>query len=253
MSIFTAAAQDEDGDTIRTMQARPQVNSPEIPEGWRLVPVEPTDDMLYDIQEYSHILPPRGKRIWAHMLNAAPQPPALEQPQGEQQTRYLAGGARYKVVHLKTAGYCIHGLPREMLGQWVAFVDATDNKHMDSRQPQSVAYCHQSQPKGEQEPVAWQYRMRPDWGSKKDCWGPWQDCTKEQAAMYQRVPLLHDWAYESRQLYTHPQPKREPLTDEQINNHRLALPYDGEDLPDPWDFKQGVKAAERAHRIGGDA
>ena len=70
--------------------------------------------------------------------------------------------------------------------------------------------------------------------------------------MYQRVPLLHDWAYESRQLYTHPQPQREPLTDEQIN-HRLALPYDGEDLPDPWDFKQGVRAAERAHGIGGDA
>ena len=54
-------------------------------------------------------------------------------------------------------------------------------------------------------------------------------------------------------LYTHPQPKREPLTDEQINDHRLALPYDGEDLPDPWDFKQGVRAAERAHRIGGEA
>lgn len=56
------------------------------------------------------------------------------------------------------------------------------------------------------EPVAWQYRMRPDWGSKKDCWGPWQDCTLEQVAMYRRVPLLHDWAYESRTLYTAPQP-----------------------------------------------
>lgn len=56
------------------------------------------------------------------------------------------------------------------------------------------------------EPVAWQYRMRPDWGSKKDCWCPWKDCTREQAAMYQRVPLLHEWAFESRSLYTHPQP-----------------------------------------------
>ena len=63
------------------------------------------------------------------------QPPVVVQPQVEQQTRYLAGGARYKVTHLAFAGYCIHGLPREMLGQWVAFVDATDNKHMDSRQP----------------------------------------------------------------------------------------------------------------------
>ena len=53
-------------------------------------------------------------------------------------------------------------------------------------------------------------------------------------------------------LYTRPQP-RQPLTDAQINDHRLALPYDGEDLPDPWDFKQGARAIERAHKIGGDA
>ena len=53
-------------------------------------------------------------------------------------------------------------------------------------------------------------------------------------------------------LYTHPQPCQ-PLTDAQINDHRLALPHDGEDLPDPWDFKQGVRAAERAHGIGGEA
>ena len=44
-------------------------------------------------------------------------------------------------------------------------------------------------------------------------------------------------------------PASKPLTDEQINEHRLALGYDHENLPDPWDFKQGVKAAERAHGI----
>lgn len=61
---------------------QPDIEIPaSVPEGWKLVPVEPTDDMLYDIQEYSHILPPRGRRIWAHMLAAAPQPPALEQSQ----------------------------------------------------------------------------------------------------------------------------------------------------------------------------
>ena len=54
-------------------------------------------------------------------------------------------------------------------------------------------------------------------------------------------------------LYTHPQPPRRPLTDQQINDHRLALAYYSEDLPDPWDFKQGVRAAERAHGIGGEA
>lgn len=42
------------------------------PEGWKLVPVEPSKDMLYEAQEYSDILPPRGKRLWAQMLAAAP-------------------------------------------------------------------------------------------------------------------------------------------------------------------------------------
>ena len=52
--------------------------------------------------------------------------------------------------------------------------------------------------------------------------------------------------------YVKEQPPRRPLTDQQINDHRLALAYDSEDLPDPWDFKQGVRAAERAHGIGGE-
>lgn len=67
---------------LRAALEQPDIEIPaSVPEGWKLVPVEPTDDMLYDIQEYSHILPPRGRRIWAHMLAAAPQPPALEQSQ----------------------------------------------------------------------------------------------------------------------------------------------------------------------------
>lgn len=71
---------------LRAALEQPDIEIPaSVPEGWKLVPVEPTDDMLYDIQEYSHILPPRGRRIWAHMLAAAPQPPALEQPQVEQE------------------------------------------------------------------------------------------------------------------------------------------------------------------------
>ena len=49
------------------------------------------------------------------------------------------------------------------------------------------------------------------------------------------------------------QPKGEPLTDTQINDRRIALAYDSEDLPDPWDFKQGFRAAERAHGTGGEA
>lgn len=172
-----------------------------VPAGWQLVPVNPTDAMVHAISDNVSLMDfERGARDgYSAMIAAAPQPPAVEQPQ-------------------------------------------------------AVTDCHQSQPQGEQEPVAWQYRMRPDWGSKKDCWGPWQDCTKEQAAMYQRVPLLHDWAYESRQLYTHPQPKHEPLMDlvkdaffegfvsvETYNDTRLNS------VEDAWaEYKA-------AHRIGGEA
>lgn len=62
---------------LSTTAAPPQTGG--IPPDWKLVPVEPTDDMLYDIQEFSHILPPRGRRIWSHMLAAAPNPPVVEQ------------------------------------------------------------------------------------------------------------------------------------------------------------------------------
>lgn len=180
---------------IRAALDRPQNHVPDAGNmasaGWKLVPVEPTIHMLHRADGLTCIdfaaLGREGafdldelKEIYRSMLAAAPQPPAVEQPRGEQ------------------------------------------------------------------EPVAWQYRMRPDWGIKKDCWGPWQDCTREQAAMYQRVPLLHEWVYESRQLYTHPQPKREPLTDEQI----LGFGPGQEDAE--WTYEDQLyfaRAIENAHNI----
>ena len=49
------------------------------------------------------------------------------------------------------------------------------------------------------------------------------------------------------------QPAQQPLTDEQIETYRLSLQYGSEEfLPDPWDFKQGVRAAEAAHGITGE-
>lgn len=54
-----------------------------------------------------------------------------------------------------------------------------------------------------QEPVAWQRRMRPTWGSDTAYpWSPWEQCTKGQADDHWKTPLLHEWAYEARALYT---------------------------------------------------
>ena len=103
-------------------------------------------------------------------------------------------------------------------------------------------------PQHQAEPVVWQFRMRPDWVRDKDFWEPWKNCTKEQAADYQRVPHLHDWTYESRALYTHP-PQRKPLTDDEIaallaQSAGVDLKLNGGDL-------LFARAIERAHGIGG--
>jgi len=45
------------------------------PEGYKLVPVEPTLGMLYAMQNDCDIMPQRGKRVWATLLAAAPTPP----------------------------------------------------------------------------------------------------------------------------------------------------------------------------------
>lgn len=58
----------------------------------------------------------------------------------------------------------------------------------------------------QQEPVAWQSRMRPTWGSNTVQWSPWENCTKGQAEDYWKTPVLNEWAYEARALYTEPQP-----------------------------------------------
>lgn len=50
------------------------------PEGLKLVPVKLTDDMLYEAQD-QHIMPPRMKRLWKILLDAAPATPqAAAQP-----------------------------------------------------------------------------------------------------------------------------------------------------------------------------
>lgn len=96
-------------------------------------------------------------------------------------------------------------------------------------------------PQHQADPVVWQFRMRPDWVRDKDFWEPWTNCTKEQAADYQRVPHLHDWTYESRSLFTHP-PQRKPLTEEEIRQIALDTPIGGTNF---------ARAIERAHGIGG--
>ena len=54
----------------------------------------------------------------------------------------------------------------------------------------------------QQEPVMWQTRTRPAWND--GTWGPWRKCSEEYAEDIKKTPLLHDWLYEARTLYTLP-------------------------------------------------
>lgn len=62
------------------------------------------------------------------------------------------------------------------------------------------------------EPVAYQYRMRPTWGSRGANWGPWEECSRGKYEDCKKAPVVNDWEHEARALYTaaQPQPKQEP-------------------------------------------
>ena len=116
--------------------------------------------------------------------------------------------------------------------------------------PHTFLYTSPPQPvaQPEAEPVVWQFRMRPDWVLDKAFWEPWTNCTKEQAADYQRVPHLHDWKYEVRSLFMHP-PQRKPLTDEELVD---IVGNCAADSGGWFRYHAFARAIERAHGIGGE-
>ncbi len=51
------------------------------------------------------------------------------------------------------------------------------------------------------EPVAYQYRMKPEW---HDAWVKWQPCDKANFDDYVKAPVVNGWQFEARALFTHP-------------------------------------------------
>ena len=210
-----------------------------VPAGWKLVPVDPTTKMIDAARSQSSF--PAG--VWRAMLAAAPKPPVVEQ---EPVAYYVMNGsALFQLFRSKS--------------QADALAYDLQKRHDLSGSP---AHFHVvplyirpqppvvEQPQGEQEPVAWIERW---YGSGPER-GWWIVCGRDHIAHLGPAEMSGEAASKIVSAHnTSPPAQREPLTDAQINDHRLALPYDGEDLPDPWDFKQGVRAAERVHRIGDDA
>ena len=112
-------------------------------------------------------------------------------------------------------------------------------------QPQSVTDCHQSQPRGEQEPVAWAEEIIEYLHAHYNT-----EMIKELDSGDALIRLDDAIAAveEVAQRYTNPQPKREPLTVGQINR----LVADGE-IPLSGNPYEVTRAIERAHKIGGAA
>ena len=71
---------------------------------------------------------------------------------------------------------------------------------------------------GETKPVLYQVRGRPNWDTEPK-WGEWKFCTEPVANDYKKTPVLHDWEYQVRSLYTAP-PQREwvGLRDKEIED-----------------------------------
>ena len=225
-------------DSIAVLRAalkQPQIQSGGIPPNWKLVPVEPTIRKMaamgpviracYNMDGVSENV----VDVYRAMLAAAPQPPALEQPQAEQPA--MTPIAQRKLDSLLAEGYTISGYSvyHERKHQH-GFV--TGAGLVGWWKPEGMEY---PQPQGEREPVAW-INYSTLTGERKLGW----ECESELASdpLYakpqpptdQQPYLWYDaerdsiWNQEDAKymdmsgtipLYTHPQPKRKPLTDMQ--------------------------------------
>lgn len=115
-------------------QALAQPEQAEIKQGWDVdtlldkqepvawVEVHDTVNGAYEFHGMN--LLPKGRH---HLFTAPPSKPI----------NFLVNGTRYKIRHQGYYGCSIVGLPEDLNGQWVALVDATDDKHLQCTAPPS--------------------------------------------------------------------------------------------------------------------
>jgi hypothetical protein len=93
----------------------------------------------------------------------------------------------------------------------------------------------------EQEPVRYEF----NWKKDQSEWYGWGECNKELYERYTNNPFYFDgFEYQARALYTHPQPKRESVTDKEISDiFYNLLPDDKVEATNYTSFKIGFKKA----------
>lgn len=199
-----------------------------VPAGWRLVPVTPTPEMIrvmcaYDGTQYSNTFDSDDfKEDYRNMLAAAPQPqadqPAMTPIAQRKLDSLLAGGytiSGYSVYHERKHQ---HGFVTGagLVGWW---------------RPEGVEY---PLPQGEQ--------LKGCHKIDKPCRvGKWN---------FGVGNLCRRVIEEAQRQYNNPQPKRDPLTDEQIDAIADAMPGGLEGFMKGWGWRQFARAViEAAHNI----
>ena len=70
------------------------------------------------------------------------------------------------------------------------------------------------------EPVAYQYRMKPEW---HDAWVKWQPCDKANFDDYVKAPVVNGWQFDARALYTHPPEAEKPNPLEDLDCAKMMV------------------------------
>lgn len=220
---------------LRAALEQPQIQSGGIPPNWKLVPMEPTRDMLTTWIKAPVVSNTTAPGLYRSMLSAAPHPPTTEessvaQPQANQPA--MAPIAQRKLEDLMASGYTISGYSvyHEQKHQH-GFV--TGAGLVGWWKPEGVEY---PQPRGEQEPVAWAVMK-----DGEICWEAdypfsnepgWCDSDRQSVPLYtnpqnlncksNQARLATLWGYVKSDQQ--PQVEQEPVAEQKSGSDMISVP-----------------------------
>ncbi len=259
-------------------------SSSTVPAGWRLVPVEPTEKMVDMGRGLSSF--PDG--VYRAMLDAAPQPPAPGCKATKRGDHVVCDDCKSAWdANDKNPPACVPAPPaveqphvgkepdwkdlyqkeKRRAEMWIAKYEKDIGKLQVAvpvaAQPPSVAArtcancLHNKPPFGNCDGCSQQ-------NDDADDEGNWEPIPEPQGEQEPALVVAYDkqgWRQmlddmreipDGTPLYTHPQPKREPLKKEEID--RIINDIDPIFLDTPTGFEEEFcRAIERAHGIGGEA
>ena len=209
------------GGDPRNSRAWPKVSGVSRDEGHSrallvFFAAEPTDDEVRAVHDTLAAAP---------TAQAAPQPAPATQQAGDVVAYLDVGAGGYLDLGAALSEDALQQLPK---GRHALVIAGTYGIDGYVAAPQPSPTTKPAPQQEAQEPVAWQSRTRPTWGGNTRPWSPWEPCTKEQAEDCWKTPLLHDWAYEARALFTAPQPAPAPVSEREA--FEAWIEKDGGDL-----------------------